>query len=146
MLAGPSSGTGVRCRPPSDLVQTRQDNHLVLHQWLSGLRWVAEVNAILSVTDLALWIDEAMVVSLKSRYSPITFRPILVHCIPLIISIYLVLSSPVGNDRAGCCQSPVPNPTLPPDAFACWWRPFGVAWDAVTGQSWLLKLRQNPVF
>ena len=59
---------------------------------------MAEVNAILSVTDLALWIDEAMVVSLKSRYSPITFRPILVHCIPLILSIYLGLSSQVGKD------------------------------------------------
>ena len=36
---------------------------------------------------------------------------------------------------------------LPPDAFACWWRPCGVTWDAVPEQSrsWLLlKLRQTP--
>ena len=38
------------------------------------------------------------------------------------------------------------NPTLPPDAFACWWRSCGVTWDAVPEQSWLLKLRRTPPF
>ena len=40
------------------------------------------------------------------------------------------------------------NPTLQPDAFACWWRPqaCGVTWDAVPKQSWLLKLLRKPIF
>ena len=37
------------------------------------------------------------------------------------------------------------NPTLTPDALACWWRPCGVTWDAVPEQSWYLKLlRKSP--
>ena len=31
-----------------------------------------------------------------------------------------------------------------PACLACYWRPCGVTWDAVPGQSWLLKLRQAP--
>ena len=34
------------------------------------------------------------------------------------------------------------NPTLPPDAFACWWRPCGVTWDAVS-KVVVLKLRRT---
>ena len=29
------------------------------------------------------------------------------------------------------------------DAFACWWRPCGVTWDAVAEQSWILQLRRT---
>ena len=35
--------------------------------------------------------------------------------------------------RTGCRLSPVRTLPLQPDAFACWWRPCGVTWDA--GQS-----------
>ena len=31
--------------------------------------------------------------------------------------------------------------TLPPDAFACLWRPCGVKWDAVSKQSWCIEAK-----
>ena len=45
----------------------------------------------------------------------------------------------VGKDTVtGTELDGASDPTLPPDAFACWWHPFSVTWDAVPEQSWLL--------
>ena len=54
------------------------------------------------------------------------------------------MSSLVGKDLRSVATS---NPTLQPDAFACWWwRRCGVTWDAVPERSWLLKLWRTPAF
>ena len=51
--------------------------------------------------------------------------------------------------KTGCSRWPVW--TLPllqdhHDAYAFWWRPCGVTWDAVPEPSWLLKLQWKPAF
>ena len=46
--------------------------------------------------------------------------------------------------RIGCSRSPVRTLPLPPDAFACWWRPCGVTLDAVPKQSWYQSCGKFP--
>ena len=42
------------------------------------------------------------------------------------------------------CLSQVRTLPLPADAFACWWRPCGVTWDAVPKQSWYQSCGDPP--